>query len=164
MTLVVAKHGDIHLIISDLKNQMIRKFGEITSSPALIQKMETGGHHFDSPPCIFECLEKTVTRRFRPLVVIVENTAEVLPNRRMKSKPHLARKARNSSMNSSSGIPFTNPDQSSSPRRIASVRLSSLESFGSAPSKLSKIIAARSARSPSFNFIASIPISKSFIK
>lgn len=164
MALIVAKHRDKNIIIPNLEHQMIREIVQITSPPEFIQKVKLLGCLFKFLACPVKRRIKTISSRIRTLVVVVKNATKILPNRRVKGQLHLARIARISRMNSSSGIPFTAPDHSSSPRLIASVRLSSSESFGSAPPKLSKIIAARSARSPSLNFITSIPISESFMR
>ena len=72
---------------------------------------------------------------------------------------HFLRDARNSSTNSSMGIPSTALDLSSSPRRIASMRLFSSKSFGSAPSRLSTMSATSSSLSPGSSFSASAVIS-----
>jgi len=145
--------------LPQLKNQMIGEFRQVASAPRRVERMKFRRSLLDSPNRRFEFREESITSRIRPLVVVVEDFVEVSPDQWVEDQLHLARDARIPFIKSRSAIPCTTPDRSSSPRRTASVRLSSSKSLGSAPSRLSRISAARSARSPTPNFSASAPIS-----
>ena len=161
---LVFQHHHANKIPSNFKNQMIGKTAQIASPTPMINLVKAQRFVFDSIKRLLDFTKKQISGLVGTKVIVIKRTSDILLNQRMNNQLHRDRDARMSFRSSSFVSPFTAPDHNSSPRLIASVRLSSSESFGSAPSKLSKSIAARSARSPSFNFKASIPISESFMR
>lgn len=159
----MTEHRDKDRSPIHFKHQMIGKLCQVAASPRIVEPMKFRRPFLYSPNPCFERGEKPVACGVGPLIVVGENLPKIPSNQRVKNHLHLVRDARNSSMNSSSAIPSTSPDLSSSPRWIASSRLSPSESLGSAPSRLSRISTARSARSSTPSFSASAPISAIFI-
>ena len=143
---------------------MIRKSSQVAAPTTVSHRMALGRITLDPFERCRKGKEQPVSSLIGTTVVVFEGLPEITPYKRVNYQSHRPRKTRNSLRKSSLSIPFTAPDHSSSPRRIASVRLFSSESFGSAPSRLSRISAARSARSPSSKDIANALISESFMR
>ncbi len=150
---VMPQHHHANQLPSNFKNQMIGKTGQIASPPPMINRVKTQRRGFDSIKCPNEFCKEHIPGSIRTKIIVIKCIPNILLDQRMNDQPHRIRDARILLRSSSLLSPTTAPDHSSSPRRIASVRLSSSESFGSAPSRLSQIIAARSARSSSLSFI-----------
>jgi hypothetical protein len=165
---IMPQHRNENHFVLNFEHQMIGKASNLTPPPFRIERVATIRRLLDSCDRIPESFIQTVSCRVRTCVVIFKRQLEIAPDQEVKDDRHrarsLSRSARNSAMNSASGIPSSLPAFNSSPLRIASVRLSSSESFGSAPSKLSMIRCINSARSDSSSFIASAPISETFIR